>query len=92
MSLLFLDMSIPIDGSTSSSFSNEESASPTYRGEIERVYRSALITGAGQGGLLDLPGDRSLDGQVRVDTVDLIVSTDWSKGEGRTRWKPFKFL
>ena len=71
MSLVFLDISIPIGGSISISFSNEESASPTCRGEIERVCRSALIIGAGQGGLLDLPGDGGLDGQVRVDTVDL---------------------
>jgi hypothetical protein len=89
---MFLDISIPINGSISISFSNEESASPTCRGEIERVCRSALIIGAGQGGLLDLPGDRGLDGQVRVDTVDLLSAFDDLKGKGRTRWKPFKFL
>jgi hypothetical protein len=89
---MFLDISIPINGSISISFSNEESASPTCRGEIERVCRSALIIGAGQGGLLDLPGDRGLDGQVRVDTVDLSSAFDDLKGKGRTRWKPFKFL
>jgi hypothetical protein len=89
---MFLDISIPINGSVSISFSNEESASPTCRGEIERVCRSALIIGAGQGGLLDLPGDRGLDGQVRVDTVDLLSAFDDLKGKGRTRWKPFKFL
>lgn len=92
MCLTFLDMSIPKDGSVSISFSNEESASPTCRGEIGRVCISALIIGAGQGGLLDLPGDGGLDGQVRVDTLDLIISIDQSEEKGRTRWKPFKFL
>jgi hypothetical protein len=43
--LTFLDMSIPINGSISISFSNEESASPTYRGEIERVCMSAFTRG-----------------------------------------------
>jgi hypothetical protein len=41
--LIFLDMSIPVDGSISISFSNEESASPTYRGEIGRVSMSAQL-------------------------------------------------
>jgi len=44
MTLMFLDISIPINGSISISFSSVESVSPTYRGEIGRVCVSALLT------------------------------------------------
>ena len=58
-------------------------------GSVYQLYsRSSILES-----LLDLPGDGSLDGQVRVDTVDLFVSNQViSRREGRTRWKPFKFL
>lgn len=43
VTLVFLDISIPINGSISisNSFPSVESVSPTYRGEIERVCLSA---------------------------------------------------
>jgi len=41
ITLVFLDISIPINGSISISSSSVESVSPTYRGEIERVCLSA---------------------------------------------------
>ena len=44
ITLVFLDISIPINGSISISFSSVESVSPTYRGEIGRVCVSALLT------------------------------------------------